>query len=88
MSKTIQERTSECVTIMSQINNLGIKHLDCIKDVLLMMNHFIRTGTSYSGEMFIPEINRHLYYNITNDNQKTCTVTLKNTHKSENSFIL
>ena len=70
MSKTIQERTSECVTIMSQINNLGIKHLDSINDLLLMMNHFIRTGTSYSGNMFVPEINRHLYYNITNDNQK------------------
>lgn len=88
MAKTIEERTTECVTLMSQINNLGIKHLDSIKELSLMMNHYIRTGTSYSGKMFIPEINRYLYYDITNNNNKISNITLKNPQTSENSFTL
>jgi hypothetical protein len=88
MPKTIEERTSECVTLMSQITNLGIKHLESIKDLSLMMNHYIRTGTSYCGQMFIPEINKNLYYDITNQSNKICNITLKSPHTSENSFIL
>lgn len=78
--KSQSERLKECIELRKQINDLGLECLSDLDPLFLIMNDFVRNGTSASGKIKMPSVHRIAEYTFTNNPQIVSSLVLKYVH--------
>ena len=75
--KSLEKRLDEILVIRRKIRNMGIgtENVPAITEVFSRMTDFVKEGTTWSGSVFLDEIDRHI--DIMLSNRKPCEVTLR-----------
>jgi len=81
MPKEVTERLKECMEIRRQLDDFGIMALPEVENLIIIMNEFIRDGTSSSGNIWSESIERNIIYVFSNQNHITSHIILKKTKK-------
>ena len=75
--KTIETRLNEIMTIRLKLKNLGLStaNVPKIEKVFRYMNDFVKEGSTWSGSVYLEEIDR--YMDVKLSNRRDCDVTLR-----------
>lgn len=75
--KTIETRLKEILEIRTKLKNLGLSvaNVPNIEKVFQYMNDFVKDGVTWSGSVYLTEIDR--YMDVKLSNRKDCDVTLR-----------
>ena len=75
--KTIETRLNEIMTIRLKLKQLGLStsNVPNIEKVFRYMNDFVKEGSTWSGSVYLEEIDR--YMDVKLSNRRDCDVTLR-----------
>ena len=75
--KSLEKRLDEILVIRKKIRDLGLgtENVPAIKKVFERMSDFVKEGTTWSGSVFLSEVDRHI--DVILSNRKPCEVTLR-----------
>ena len=81
--KTLQERLDEILTIRKKIRDLGIgtDNVPAIAKVFSRMNDFVKEGVTWSGSVYLEEIERWMDVMLSTKRPSEVTLRVPSTSK-------
>ena len=81
--KSLEKRLDEILVIRRKIRDLGLgtENVPAIAKVFSRMSEFVKEGTTWSGSVFLDEVDR--YIDVMLSNRKPCEVTLRVPNKKK-----
>lgn len=74
--KTVEIRLQESIEIQSKLKELGLDTIPKLRELKQIMNEYVRNGTSASGKIKVPEINKTAHYLFSNQTHIVSHVNL------------